>query len=81
MATSKRSDSAGISSTLGGLVRPRLSRYDLVLGVIPVAFLLSGILTTILGLSVQTAIVLASVVCLVAIVDGLFVNPPKTRPK
>ena len=78
MATSKPSGSAGISNTIRGIVRPKVSRYDLVLAAIPVAFLLSGLVGSVVEISIEASVALASVVCLLAIVDGLFLNPPES---
>lgn len=57
----------------------RLSHYDLVLAVVPVAFLVSAIVGYLFAVPPKTALVVASVVGLLAMLDALFLNPP-TRP-
>ncbi|MFB6308971.1 MAG: hypothetical protein ABEH35_06545 [Haloarculaceae archaeon] len=54
-----------------------LSRHDILLAVIPVAFVLALTATVALDVSTRTAIVAASLVGSVALVDGLFVHPPR----
>jgi hypothetical protein len=63
--------------TLGALV-DRVSYYDLVLAVIPLAFLASALVSEVLSLSGTTTIAAASVVAGLAVVDALFFNPPGT---
>jgi hypothetical protein len=53
-----------------------LSRYDILLVVIPTAFVLALLATQVLGLPTLPSIAAASTVCLFAVADGLFVNPP-----
>lgn len=55
-----------------------LSRYDLVLALIPVAFLLAVVAGTVLSVSIPTAIAGASLLGLAAIVEGVYRNPPVT---
>lgn len=59
------------------------SRYDLVLAVIPVAFLAAGLASQFLPLSPNAALTAAALVCALAVLDGLFLNPPRTgsRPR
>lgn len=52
------------------------AQYDLVLGLIPLAFVLAMTLGTALGLSVQVMLVAAALVGVVALVDALYLNPP-----
>lgn len=54
-----------------------LSRYDLVLLVIPVAFLAGLLATRFLSVPLPTAMAAASTVGVLAVADGLFVNPPR----
>jgi hypothetical protein len=63
------------------LARPfdRLSRYDLVLAVVPLGFVLAALVGRILALSASGTLVLGSAVGLVAVVDALFLSPPTGR--
>ena len=72
-------------ATSNGDVRPTgenrpeamsLSRYDILLLVIPAAFLLAFAAIHLFGVSTLPAIGAASVVGVFAVADGLFVNPP-----
>lgn len=54
-----------------------VSRYDLVLAVIPAAFLLSLLAGYLLSVPSRTALVAGAAVGLVAMMDGLFRNPPE----
>lgn len=65
----------------GGLLArlEKLSYYDFVLAVIPLAFLTSVLVGHLLPVSTRTALVAASVVGGLAVADALFFNPP-TRP-
>lgn len=56
-----------------------LSRYDLLLAVIPVAFLCSLAAGTLLSVPTSNALALASAVGAMALVDALFLNPPRSR--
>lgn len=62
----------------GRLAAPvrRLSRYDLVLAVIPAAFLLAALLGTAGAVPAPAAVTAASLVGVLAMVDALFLNPP-----
>lgn len=57
-----------------------LSRYDLVLLVIPAAFAAALFLQTVGVIPARTAVLGASAVGVVSMLDALFVNPPKDRP-
>jgi len=59
------------------------SRYDLVLAAIPVAFLAAGLASRFLPLEPNAALTAAALVCALVVLDGLFVNPPRTgsRPR
>jgi len=71
-------------ATSGRTGRPRehstasdgLSRYDLLLLVIPAAFLLAFAGATVSALPTRPFVAAASVVGALAVADGLFVNPP-----
>jgi hypothetical protein len=54
-----------------------LSRYDLLLVVIPVVFVVALALAQVSTLAASTALGAASLVGAVAVADGLFVNPPR----
>lgn len=55
-----------------------LTRYDLVLAVIPSAFIVAVLLGHVFSLSVEASAAVASVVGALALLDGLFVHPPET---
>jgi len=57
-----------------------LTYYDLVLAVIPIAFLVSVLVGHLLSIPTRTALIAASVVGTLAMIDALFFNPP-IRPK
>lgn len=54
-----------------------LTRYDLLLFVIPVTFLVALLLAQVSSLPASTLLAAASLVGAVAVADGLFVNPPQ----
>lgn len=56
---------------------PSVSRYDLVLAVIPTAFVVAILLAHLLGIPAQSALVGASIIGAIALVDGLFRHPPR----
>ncbi len=58
----------------------RASRYDLVLAVIPAAFILAALAGTSPSVPARTAVAAAAVVGGIAMFDGLFLNPPR-RPR
>jgi uncharacterized membrane protein YoaK (UPF0700 family) len=53
-----------------------VSRYDLVLGVIPGAYAAGLLAQAVLSVSLLGALVVASLVAMTALVDGLLVHPP-----
>jgi hypothetical protein len=53
-----------------------LSHYDLVLAVIPVAFLVSVLVGHLLPVSTRTALLAAATIGTIAMIDALFFNPP-----
>ena len=58
---------------------PRLgsvSRYDVVLALLPLAVLLPAVVSGLLGVSLQVALAAGSLFGVAVIVDALFVNPP-----
>ena len=56
-----------------------LSRYDLLLVIIPAAFVGSLAVGHILSIPPRSALTAASVVGALALADGLFLNPPRER--
>ena len=57
----------------------RLTRYDLVLTVIPLVFVTAVLATTMLSVPFVPALAAGAVVSTVALADALFVNPPVRR--
>lgn len=57
----------------------RVSRHDLVLAVIPAAFLVAALLGVALDVEPTTAVGAAAGFSALAVLDALFVNPPR-RP-
>lgn len=55
---------------------PSLSRYDLVLALIPAAFVLTTLGAGFFDVPFQAGLTAASLVGLVGIADALFLNPP-----
>ncbi len=53
-----------------------ISRYDLQLSVIPAAFGSAILVAGLSGLTLEVALLIASLIGLLVIVDGLFRNPP-----
>lgn len=56
---------------------PTLTRYDLVLAVIPLSFLAAVSLAYATPISLQSALTTASGASALALVDALFVRPPE----
>jgi len=54
----------------------RLSRYDLVLAVVPIGFVLAALVGRLLSLSASGTLALGSAVGLLAVLDALFLSPP-----
>lgn len=71
MATSNRPPT-GRTRTSDGL-----TRYDLLLLVIPATFLVALVASQVSSFGLSTLLAAASVVGAIAVVDGLFVNPPQ----
>ena len=61
-------------------LRHRLSRYDLLLAVVPAAFLLGLLAAGLADVPLGVAMGTAAAVAALALVDGLFLNPPR-RPR
>lgn len=64
------------ASADGGVANGRIDRYDFVLALIPVAFAASLFADTVLSVPTPLALVVASLLGGLAVVDALFVNPP-----
>ena len=56
--------------------RPHISRYDVVLAVIPLVFAVAFLATAVAGISLPTAMAAASVLGLGLILDTIFFHPP-----
>ena len=54
-----------------------LSRYDLILTLIPIALLLTVGITKLVGVSHHTGLLGWFVISAIALTDALFVNPPR----
>ncbi|WP_256296776.1 hypothetical protein [Haloarchaeobius salinus] len=71
---------------VASLVRPStvlraVSRYDLVLGVIPLTWLAAAVGASVTRLPVHLLVAAAGLVCSLVLVDALYVHPPtETRP-
>lgn len=57
-----------------------VSRYDLVLAVIPTAFLTALLTANLLALPARSTLVIAGFVSALVLIDALFLNPPR-RPE
>jgi len=55
-----------------------LSRYDLVLGLIPLALLSSAVGASVSDLPLHVFMLAGAVVSLLAMIDALFVHPPRS---
>ena len=54
------------------------SRYDLVLAVVPLAFLGGGLSSVVAGVPWETGVLGGATVGLIAVADALFVHPPES---
>lgn len=58
-----------------------LSRYDLVLALIPSLFVLTGVGATLFNVSLAMALAGGAIIGALAVIDALFINPPtRGRP-
>jgi hypothetical protein len=71
-----RGISGDLLSLVAALFDRRISRYDLVLAAIPLAFLLAGAAGLTLSIPPRLALAGAAGVGAVAVVESLFINPP-----
>lgn len=53
-----------------------VTRHDLILAAFPAAFILFGMFSFLSSFSMYAAVMSATMVAMVAMVDGLFINPP-----
>ncbi len=56
--------------------QPTVSRYDLQLAVVPVAFAFAALVGRILSLSASGTLALGSLIGLLVVLDALFLSPP-----
>lgn len=73
------SDSSGRSRRTGFRAFDGLSRYDLVLTVIPVVLAIAFVVNALLGVPFEVAVAVAAGLSLALVVDALFVHPPVDR--
>jgi len=59
-------------------VLPSTTRYDFVLAVIPLCFLVSLLVTAVSSFSLYETAAVGALLGALALVDGLFVNPPRS---
>lgn len=58
-----------------------IDRYDLLLGLIPAAFAVAGLVGRILDLPTEVTLVGGVVIASLALLDGLVVRPPTKPPR
>ncbi|QLK27500.1 hypothetical protein HYG81_07840 [Natrinema zhouii] len=58
-----------------------IDRYDLLLGLIPMAFAVAGLVGRLFGLPTEAALVGGVVIASLALLDGLVVRPPTKPPR
>lgn len=63
----------------GGRANLDVSRYDLILAVIPLAFVLGVLVSGVLPVPLHGGMALAAAVGGIAVVDAIFLNPPVPR--
>ena len=66
-------------TSLLGRIAIELTHYDLVLAIIPIGFLLAGLLGTLLSLPAHAVMAAGSLVGVLALLDALFLAPPVDR--
>jgi hypothetical protein len=69
------------SSRANGATRRSISRYDLVLAIIPAALIGPALLASVLGMALETGLLLGGVVGGAALLDAVVLNPPRGRRK
>jgi hypothetical protein len=69
------------SSRANAATRRSISRYDLVLAIIPAALIGPALLASVLGMGLETGLLLGAVVGGAALLDAVLLNPPRGRRK
>ncbi len=77
MATRDRTVESLDGRTGARTTGPDLSRYDIILVAIPLAFLAALLVGQLLSLSMQATVVVGAALGALVVVDALFVNPPR----
>lgn len=65
------------STSTGVVNRWSLSRYDLVLAVIPAALIPPALLAQILGIGLEMGLLFGAIVGVLALLDAVLLNPPR----
>jgi len=65
------------SSSAGVVNRRSVSRYDLILAVIPIALLGAPLFSWLFGAGIEVGLLVGAVVVGFALADGIFLNPPR----
>jgi hypothetical protein len=79
-STPDRRETESVANAGGHTGPPSVTRHDVVLAVIPTAFIVALLVGQLLSISVEATLVSASIVAGLAVADGLFRNPPR-RPQ
>lgn len=53
-----------------------MSRYDAILGIIPLTFMIALLAATVGSVRLETAIIGGSLIGVLVVIDALFLNPP-----
>ncbi|TYL39807.1 hypothetical protein CV102_05855 [Natronococcus pandeyae] len=56
-----------------------VNRYDFVLGIIPIAFVVALSAASVLSLPIMHALLIAAIIGVITIVDACYLNPPVGR--
>ena len=56
-----------------------VNRYDLVLGIIPIAFVVALFAASVLGLPITHTLPIAAIIGVITIVDACYLHPPVGR--
>jgi hypothetical protein len=80
MAVSPDTGRPGPRKPFGGLLGS-VSRYDLLLAVLPLGFLLAGLVYLVFAVPFEVVIAAAAVFGLAVTIDALFVHPPSEPPR
>ena len=65
------------SATTSVANRRSLSRYDLVLAVIPAALIFPALLARVLGIGLEMGLLFGAIVGVLALLDAVLFNPPR----